>query len=102
MAKSIRLQINDLAAVYRRHGGKSSRKKQLENLITDCEKIAAKYRCNSVHQIGQKHVKWIDQQLRLTGSSDKTRMDHFYGFTKLWEWLGRSGKPLRCISSDLI
>ena len=97
MAKSLRVQINELSAVYRRHGGKKSRKKQLENLITDCEEIARKFPINSVHQIGQKHVKWIDRYLRLSGYANKTRMDHHYGFCKLWELLGRKGEPDRPI-----
>ncbi len=92
---SLRAQIEFLAASYLRHGGKRSRRKRIKNLISACEAIKIKFNCKDVRQIGQKQIHWFDEQLRQSGHANKTRMDYWYGWCQLWEWLHRAGKPIK-------
>ncbi len=91
--KSIHDQIIFLSSEYLRHGGKESRKKRVNRLIIIAEAIKDKFLINDLRQIGQRQLKWHDEQLRQSGRSFKTRLEYWYASCNLWTWLGRSGQP---------
>ena len=91
--KSLDAQIEEAANTYLRHGGKTSRRKQVERLKKAIRECAQRWQLNSIHQIGKKHVRWFDEQMVRQGLSAKTRQEYFYAWSLLWEWLGRKSFP---------
>jgi len=78
--------------IYRRHGGKRSRKRTVERLIYACENIKQHDpKVKAPHMIGKKQVhEFYNRHSHLAPT---TLRDYYYALAQLWQWLGREGKP---------
>lgn len=70
-------QVWTLAGAYVRHGGKGNRKRQVKRLVTACVAAAERWRIADVRQIGKRHVRWFDEQLRHEERSLRTRENYW-------------------------
>jgi len=85
-------EIDQLASVYRRHGGKDNRRQQIQRLKISVRWIRGQYpaiRC--LHQIGKKQVVafWKAHRDMAGGTS----RGYWLAFCQLWTWLDRPGMP---------
>lgn len=91
--QTIESQIMFLANQYMRHGSKINRRKQVRRLIHAAELVCKKYGLKNVRQIGKRQIHWYDEQLHSVGQSEKNRLNYWYAWNLLWQWLNYHGEP---------
>jgi hypothetical protein len=76
---------------YVRRGGKQNRKKQVSLIIDFLEYTDSQEKITSLHRLGSRHIVNFWKSHR--NLSEKTSYDYWLGMCKLWEWIGKPGKP---------
>jgi hypothetical protein len=76
---------------YVRRGGKHNRQKQVALIVDFLEYTDSHEKITSLHRLGTRHV--VNFWKAHRNLSEKTAYDYWLGICKLWEWLGKPGKP---------
>ncbi|WP_393936849.1 hypothetical protein [Aeromonas rivipollensis] len=89
--------IEQRADQYRRHGGKTSRRRTVARLIAICQDIERHEQgIRQPPQIGRAHLHryWA----RHADLAPTTQRDHWYAMRLLWDFLGRTGEPPKLVA----
>jgi hypothetical protein len=95
-------QLARLLSPYVRHDSKTHRRKQFRRLVEAATAAMARYRLNDIRQLGTRHVRWWDEQIRNHGRTLKTREAYWYAWCILWEASERPTNPLDPVETGVI